>query len=49
MPHFPEWFVLICILLPIGNQIYKKWKNRKKQLFVAKPAESVNDKMKAAF
>ncbi len=30
MPHFPEWFVLICILLPIENQIYKKWKNRKK-------------------
>ena len=31
MPHFPEWFVMICILLPIANLIYKAWKSRKKQ------------------
>ena len=29
MPHFPEWFVLICILFPIGNQIYKNGKTVK--------------------
>ena len=30
MPHFPDWFIAICILLPIGNFIYRKWKNSKK-------------------
>jgi uncharacterized membrane protein YhdT len=30
MPHFPQWFVIICILLPVANAIYKAWKNRKK-------------------
>jgi len=30
MPHFPQWFVIICILLPVANVIYKAWKNRKK-------------------
>lgn len=27
MPHFPEWAVLVLILLPVANLIYKKWKN----------------------
>ena len=31
MPHLPNWVVGICILLPIGNFIYKKWKNNKKK------------------
>ncbi|CVI72484.1 hypothetical protein NDGK_02564 [Clostridiales bacterium CHKCI001] len=31
MPHFPEWFVAICVLLPIGNFIYRKWKENKKK------------------
>ena len=31
MPHFPEWFVAICILLPIGNYIYRKWKQNKRK------------------
>ena len=31
MPHFPEWFVVICILLPIATAIYKAWKNNKKR------------------
>lgn len=31
MPHFPEWFVVICILLPIGNAVYKVWKNNRKK------------------
>ena len=30
MPHFPQWFVIICILLPVANAIYKAWKKRKK-------------------
>lgn len=29
MPHFPEWFVLICIIFPIMYNIYKKWKDKK--------------------
>ena len=24
MPHFPGWFVAICVLLPVSNVIYKK-------------------------
>lgn len=32
MPHFPNWFVAISILLPIVNAIYNKWwKNNKKK------------------
>lgn len=32
MPHFPNWFVAICILLPIANAICNKWwKNNKKK------------------
>ena len=31
MPHFPGWFVAICILLPIANAIYRTWKNNKKK------------------
>jgi hypothetical protein len=31
MPHFPGWFVAICVLLPIANAIYKVWKNNKKK------------------
>ena len=31
MPRFPEWFIVICVLFPIANLIYKAWKNRKKQ------------------
>lgn len=23
MPHFPGWFVAICVLLPVSNVIYK--------------------------
>lgn len=30
MPHFPGWFVAICVLLPVSNVIYKTWKNNKK-------------------
>ncbi len=30
MPHFPQWFVIICVLLPVASAIYKAWKNRKK-------------------
>lgn len=29
MPHFPTWFVVICVLFPIVYNIYKNWKNRK--------------------
>lgn len=29
MPHFPEWFVIICILLPIANLIYKHGKTER--------------------
>lgn len=29
MPHFPDWFVAICVLLPIVTAIYKAWKNNK--------------------
>ena len=29
MPHFPGWFVAICILLPIANAIYRAVKERK--------------------
>lgn len=29
MPHFPEWFVLICIMFPIAYNIYKLWKDKK--------------------
>lgn len=32
MPHFPEWFIVICILLPIGNAIYIAWKNSHKKI-----------------
>ena len=31
MPHFPGWFVAICVLLPVSNVIYKIWKNNKKK------------------
>ena len=31
MPHFPGWLVIICILLPVANAIYKTWKNNKKK------------------
>ena len=31
MPHFPGWFVAICVLLPVSNVIYKTWKNNKKK------------------
>lgn len=31
MPHFPDWFVAICILLPVANALYKAWKNNKKK------------------
>ena len=31
MPHFPDWFVAICVLLPVSNVIYKTWKNNKKK------------------
>lgn len=31
MPHFPGWFVAICVLLPVANAIYKEWKNNKKK------------------
>ena len=27
MPHFPTWFVVICVLFPIVYNIYKNWKN----------------------
>ena len=29
MPHFPDWFVAICVLFPIVTTIYKAWKNNK--------------------
>lgn len=29
MPHFPGWFVAICVLLPVANAIYKVWKDNK--------------------
>lgn len=29
MPHFPQWFVVLCILLPAANAIYQAWNNRK--------------------
>ena len=25
MPHFPGWFVAVCVLLPIASAIYKAW------------------------
>ena len=31
MPHFPGWFVAICVLLPVSNVIYKTWKNNTKK------------------
>ena len=31
MPHFPNWFIVVCVLLPIVNPIYKWWKNSKKK------------------
>lgn len=31
MPHFPGWFVAICVLLPVANAIYKAWKKNKKK------------------
>ena len=31
MPHFPDWFVAICVLLPVSNVIYKTWKNNTKK------------------
>ena len=31
MTHFPDWFIAVCILLPIGNFIYRKWKNNKRK------------------
>ncbi len=31
MPHFPSWFVAVCVLLSIANAIYKAWKNNKKK------------------
>ena len=31
MPHFPGWFVAICVLLPILTAIYKEWKNNRKK------------------
>ena len=31
MPHFPDWFVAICVLLPVSNVMYKTWKNNKKK------------------
>ena len=34
MPHFPEWFVVICVLLPILNALYKVWKKNKKKLIL---------------
>ena len=33
MPHFPDWFVAICVLLPVSNVIYKTWKNNKKNSY----------------
>lgn len=30
MPHFPQWFVIICVLLPVANAVCKALKNRKK-------------------
>lgn len=27
MPHFPEWFVVICVLLPILNALQVSRKN----------------------
>jgi len=29
MPHFPDWMVVILVMLPIVNLIYKAWKKRK--------------------
>ena len=37
MPHFPGWFVAICVLLPVSNVIYKTWKNNKKKLVIKEP------------
>lgn len=31
MPHFPQWFVIICVLLPVANAIYQAWKNNRKK------------------
>ena len=33
MPHFPGWFVAICVLLPVSNVIYKTWNNNKKNSY----------------
>lgn len=31
MPHFPDLFIVICILLPVANAIYRAWKNNKEK------------------
>ena len=30
MPHFPGWFVAICVMLPIANIINNAWKNNRR-------------------
>lgn len=30
MLHFPRWLVVIFVLLPVANAIYKAWKNNTK-------------------
>lgn len=32
MPHFPEWFVITCILLPVANLIYERSRFQKRSM-----------------